>query len=184
MGNVVPIVGVILCTFQLSSPYKVVCDCRKQRDLGSLNPIPLAVSFLNCISWLIYSSVKGDFYLFLSVFAGMFISSFALITAIQLLGVHGRYKAVGTLEKILLVGLTVWVLLCSCVVIVKDMDLTMQILSVVLICSSAGYYASPFSSILTILRTGDASSIYLPTIALNVMASLLWTTYGIFVAGL
>lgn len=182
ISDVVPIMGITISTFQLSSPYHVICDCRRQRDLGSLNPIPLAVSWLNCLSWIIYSSVIGDFYLFLSVFAGMFISSFALITAIQLLGVHGRYKAGITMEKVLSVGLTLWVLLCGVLVVTKDLVLVKQIIGGFVIGSSLSYYASPFSSLLTVVRTGDASSLYLPTIALNVSGTLLWSMYGIFIA--
>lgn len=44
LAKLVPAVAVMLSNIQLTSPLKAVLICRKFNDLGSLNPVPWAVS--------------------------------------------------------------------------------------------------------------------------------------------
>lgn len=180
--DIIAIVGIILSNVKTSAYYKVITECRKQKDLGSINPVPLAVSFLNQSSWLVYSCAKGDFYLLLSVVAGIFTSSYALISAVKLLGTHGRYKAAATIEKILLAGLTVWVFLATLIVVLRDIELGIQLMGYFSTFTSISNSASPFSCALVIMRTGDASSLYLPAITLNLVNGTLWVLYGLVTA--
>jgi len=46
--------------------------------------------------------------------------------------------------------------------------------------ASLAYYAAPLSSVIQIIRTSDASSIYLPTIIINFVNAFCWFIYGIF----
>jgi len=45
--------------------------------------------------------------------------------------------------------------------------------------SSLAYYAAPLSSVIQIIRTSDASSIYLPTVVINFVNAFCWFIYGI-----
>jgi hypothetical protein len=54
-AKVVPSVGVILSNIQLASPLKAVLICRKHNDLGSLNPVPWAVSVYYSCSFFLLS---------------------------------------------------------------------------------------------------------------------------------
>ena len=42
------------------------------------------------------------------------------------------------------------------------------------------YYASPLSTMMTVIRTRDSSSLYLPLILTNLVNALMWVFYGFF----
>jgi uncharacterized protein with PQ loop repeat len=64
LEKVCPVVGVILSTLQFTSGLKAVLEARRVQDLGSVNPTPLVVSLMCCLSWFIY----GWYYIYALIF--------------------------------------------------------------------------------------------------------------------
>lgn len=173
LSNIFPIFGVCISTLQYGAPLKDVMECRRVKNLGPLNPIPLAVSFINCITWVIYGCVIHDKFLILSVASGTLISCFSVMTSLNLLGLHNRKVASQHVEKIILVSFSIWLILgfyCSII----DATITLRIWAIFAASTSMLYFLAPLSALVLVVRTKDASSLHLPSLKLNMLGTMSW----------
>ena len=180
LNQVCPIVGVVLSTCQLSSSIKVILQARRDQDLGVINPYPLVVSLVCCISWFLYGLLLGNVYYVLSVIIGTLVNILSYTTAMNLLGLHNRQVAAGHIEKFLLVCIS-WYLLVG---LLSSFDLISSHRVLVMVgysalTSSLIYYLAPLSSLLEIIKTRNSSSLYYPSVILNMIASGMWFAYGV-----
>ena len=65
-GSIVPIIAVVLSLCRAFAPVKDVWRARKEQQLNELNPFPFAAAILNCAGWVVYTTIKGNVYVFLS----------------------------------------------------------------------------------------------------------------------
>jgi hypothetical protein len=57
--NVVcPTLGVVIALTMFLTPMRSVVQARRDKSLGELNPVPWAVTFVNCMGWVIYACFK------------------------------------------------------------------------------------------------------------------------------
>lgn len=90
------------------------------------------------------------------------------------------------IEIILIGGVCLWIFVAfiagSILPAVLDDPTATQLNLVGNICmvTSILFYVSPLSVLLDIVRKRDASSLHLPMILLNLLATTLWSTYGLF----
>jgi len=179
--TVTPILGVFISSIQLSSPFKAMLECNRLQSLGTMNPTPIVVCFFSCFGWMIYSTALGNFYLMLSVLFGTIINFYSIISALYLLGVQNRRAAARNMGKLLQFGSAVWIVVAFMVgVVIKDLSLSISFIGYIASATTIIYYFSPLSSLVQILQTKDASSLYFPTLALNMVGCILWSSYGLF----
>lgn len=180
LNLICPTVGCIICSVQYSSSIQVILEARRLQNLGSINPIPLAATFILCLVWLIYGALLGSFFYMLSVFIGLVTSFFATSTAMNLLGIAGRHAALRIMEKIIIptFGVFSFIFLLQTTGLL-GYDLVVEIFGNLCLVSSLLYGLSPLSSIVNIVKEKDASSLHAPSIFVTMISSLLWIGYGI-----
>lgn len=182
-GTVCPILGVVLSTFQYSSFIKVMLEARRMKDLGPINPVPLVLTFLVCVIYVIYGVMLGNIYYVMSVAVGLPVSFFACTTSLSLLGHQNRPKGARKIEQLIiwsLVCLTSIGLLYSARVI--SFDMALEVIGRFALITSLVFYLSPLSRILIIIRKRDASSLIYSSIFSGLMARALWAAYGLAIS--
>ena len=180
-NTVCPALGVVVSNVQLASPFKAVMQCRKKESLGPLNPIPLAVSFVNLIGWVLYSVAINDLLLLLSVSTGVVLNFLGCTTAISLLGVQHRLSEARRMERLITLGIGWWIFVAiSALTYLTDFSDVQTMMGLTTSATSVLYLCSPLSTIRIIVQHQDASSLYLPMIVLNLMGTSLWFAYGLF----
>ena len=86
------------------------------------------------------------------------------------------------MEVIILGGLTMWLftILATNLIYNGDNKTSIAFVGGLADAISLMYFAAPLSTIAEIVRTGDASSLYFPTIFANFANATLWFFYGLF----
>jgi hypothetical protein len=152
---------------------------------------------------MIYGSVIGNAYLMCSVTLGLVMNFFALSTALRILGGKKLTPSGGDavdklsttqnidfawqVEAIVLGGLSLWILvafICGSVLPSalgsNANNVAVNLIGNVCCATSILYYVSPLSVLLDIVRRGDAAGLHAPLITLNLVATTMWSAYGLF----
>ncbi len=183
---VCPLLGMIIANFMWLSPMSMMLKARASRDIGSINPYPFAVTVLNCLGWLIYGCQLKDFYIFWANLPGIILGLYNCIICLTILAKKSKEENFSDkylyLENLLLFAFFFWALMAMIsATAFNDKEGTAMI--GYLCCAFAiAYYAAPLSTMVQVITTLDASSLYLPTILLNLVNALMWGSYGIFAA--
>jgi solute carrier family 50 protein (sugar transporter) len=181
-----PLLGVLICNAMFTSPFLAVLEARKHKKLGNINPFPFAMVTVCQIGWTIYAYIAKDYYIFFSSAFGIIVGFLLCFTAIHLLERphHSQLEEKERLyvEGILLVGMTYWIFVTFIATIVLGDNYEAVVLKLIG-GSAAGcslmYYAIPLASISTIIKTKNSSSLYFPTIVINLLNCCLWFIYGL-----
>jgi uncharacterized protein with PQ loop repeat len=140
-----------------------------------------------------------------SVTLGIPINFFATSTALRILGskrtpserrntIDGEVMMVVVdpidfawqIELVILGGIGLWTffayIISQIIPMVKENPTELQLSMIGNICCATGliFYISPLSTLVEIVRNKDGSSLHTPTILLNLMATILWSSYGLF----
>ncbi len=78
---VFPTFGCILGIMVFLSPLPAVLNAVKNNRLGSVNPLPYAMIFGNCIAWFIYALVIKNYYVLIGNMPGILLSLYYMIAA-------------------------------------------------------------------------------------------------------
>lgn len=178
-----PALGTLLVNIMWLTPVYELLKARKNRDLGDLNPLTFPVVLLNCIGWTIYSILKQDYFIFFSNGTGIVIGIFTCMSTIFILS---KEKATekeenqrSTMEAMVLFAVIFWVIVGLFVGIVyPGSSAGTEVVGVFVDIIAISYYAVPLATLAQIIRTRDASSLYLPLIAINAINTFAWTAYG------
>ena len=180
-GTICPTLGVIISNIQLASPFKAVLECRKAQSLGPLNPVPLAVSFVNLFGIVVYGGIINDMFILLGVSLGVGLNFIGCTTAIALLSSQGRILEVRQMERLILSGVYLWVFLALAAVTFLQSRTQLETAMGITTCATTIlYYCAPLSSVRIIIAMRDATSLYLPMLVMNLISASLWFSYGLF----
>lgn len=177
-STVFPVLGCIFATLIALSPLHQVRKVLEQRNLDSLNTLPFSLLFLNNLSWILYSYSTTNIFIFASNIIGLVLCLYyslscfpyetdknrVLITRLNAFGV-GLLISLGALSFI----------------IFKDRNVIQQLIlgyasvTIVLI-----FYASPLSTILTVIKTKSSKTLHMPLALTCLMNAILWFLYGLF----
>lgn len=170
--TVVPCCGAVLANGMFLASWPAVAAARQSGALGSLNPLPFAFTFINCVGWLHYGFVMRNHYVFWSNALGSVLGLLYTTTALKL----GCPQIV---EYITVGGLAIHVV--SAYVTGLRLESLSQrklcaglVANFILLC----YYAAPLSTVASVIKARDASSISGPLVMVNAGNGLLWTVYG------
>jgi solute carrier family 50 protein (sugar transporter) len=189
LTTLIPSIAIVITTAMWLSPLKAVLAARKSRELGDTNPYPYVATILNCIGYTSYGLMKKDEFLFWSNVTGLVLGLFYLINTMTIIAgktkpyeeLSDQYK---TLEYLLLFAFSFWpiILLISQFGFSGFPDPQEQAMSLVGTISmmfSIAYYAAPCATMLEVIKKRDSASLYAPMITLNLVNSLLWSSYGL-----
>eukprot|EP00428_Durinskia_dybowskii_P075837 CAMPEP_0170400168 /NCGR_PEP_ID=MMETSP0117_2-20130122/24356_1 /TAXON_ID=400756 /ORGANISM="Durinskia baltica, Strain CSIRO CS-38" /LENGTH=496 /DNA_ID=CAMNT_0010656903 /DNA_START=29 /DNA_END=1519 /DNA_ORIENTATION=+ len=193
LATLVPAVAVILSNIQLASPLKAVLICRRLNELGSMNPVPWGVSFINCIGYMLYGTLIKDPFVMCSVTLGLPANYFAISSALSILGKTGKGSENHTtwkLEYVVVSGLAMWIFVAFVVgailpaIVDGDVgDLAINIVGYVCIATCLLYYLAPLSVLMEIIKNKDAAGLYTPMVVMNLLTSTTWAAYGFIFIG-
>lgn len=156
---------------------------------------------------MIYGCVIKNPYIMCSVTLGLPVNYYAVSTAMKILGnkntsllqqIHnnnddnnGKEKPIDfalQIETIILCGIILWILVAFVIgsvlpIVLNSNDsynISIQLIGNVCCTTSILYYISPLSVILDIIHRKDARGLHSPLIILNLIATTMWSAYGLF----
>ncbi|GIL91613.1 hypothetical protein Vretimale_9627 [Volvox reticuliferus] len=172
--SVVPCFGNILATAMLLSPFPAVLRMRQTGELGDVNPLPYPMTCINGAGWVAYGYAIANPYIFpaniIGYLAGLFFSMTAFLCATR--------KLQNMIATLLIAGSGYFIMLglISCFGLSRESSQRMWGTSAVVILMC--YYVVPLSTMVTIVRTRNAASIYPPLAATAIANGSMWTVYG------
>lgn len=181
-----PALGLLLANIMYASPLQAVLTARKEETLGELNPVPWVLIVLNTFAWTMYGCLRKDYFVFWSNFPGLILGIFYNLTAMTLLAKGGTNEDIQRLRKMevsIMCGAIFWgivIMTTSLVLGPNDFEreVAAQLVGYLGCFLGLAYYISPLSTIQTVCKTRDPSSLYLPMIISNMLCAFLWLIYG------
>ncbi|GFR50426.1 hypothetical protein Agub_g12645 [Astrephomene gubernaculifera] len=173
--TVVPIFGNILATAMLLSPVPAVLRLRRTGKLGDINPLPYPMTSVNCAGWIAYGFATANPYIFPANVAGFLAGLFFSLTAFPC----SNQKLQDRITAILVTASGYFILLglIACFGLTDKETLRMWGTSAVAIL--ALYYLVPLSTLVAIVRSRNAASIYPPLAATAIANGTMWAVYGL-----
>jgi len=170
------VVGTVLSNGLGFSNLPAILDARRQGSLGNKNALVFPFLCVNCVSWCMYSVAKKDVYMF---GGNVFVALMGLFYTTSSLGLMNcpqeRLKLEGLLLLLLLIVAFVGFgagMLQSGTQILGTMSLTL------VLC----LFASPLSTLVSVVRSKDSSSISRPFCVVQSLNCVVWLMYGFLTA--
>jgi len=177
-GTVCPTLGVVLCNALYFTPLTAALERSKKGSLGSLNPLPAALTVLSNIAWLSYGYAISNPYIVAGNLPGAIAAITALVTILPLMKGAASLR---TTQAVFVGGcaavMSVWSWLVFTGATAATRASVLGILATV-ICILL--FSSPLSTIKTVFSQRSSESIYAPATAAQCANCALWTTYGWF----
>jgi solute carrier family 50 protein (sugar transporter) len=177
-----PRIGIFTSTGLYCSPAVAVLAAIRTGDLADLNPLPLGIMSISAIAWLVYGLSIQDPYVILSNIVGC-IASISYVVGI--LPLIKERKQLRSTQIVVISGaaslLCLWTYLALLAASNNGMPWTK--ISSYLGLFASGLFcilsASPLSTIRSVIRTKNSSSILGPFTAAQVTNCALWSAYGL-----
>ena len=178
--RVCPALGFVLSNALYASPLPALQECVKKGSLGTLNPLPSAIMVIGTTAWVGYAMAVRNPWIAATNIPGALVAYYQLVTMLPLMKPGPQLKQ---FQTTVLTGaaatLLLWARLifggASAAARSQATGIFATIICIIL-------FASPLSTIATVLRTRNSASILAPLTLSQVSNCLLWTTYGIFAA--
>jgi solute carrier family 50 protein (sugar transporter) len=176
-----PLVGIVLGISMFMSN---VFNLRKQKaflkGLGEVNPIPYSTIFGNCVGGCIYAVIHQNQWVWWNNFPGVLIGLHLCCESITICNHHGKDIDVrNNLLRNLKFWVAFWLLTGWTLAFVCSPAASANIIGFISSAVCVTLYASPLTTVFTVLREWDASSLYLPMCLIATTCTLLWTVYGL-----
>lgn len=184
-GIFCPALGAVICFFMWCSPFLIVQQAKEKKDIGSVNPLPFFVTFFNCFGWMLYGTMMRDYFIFWANLPGMVLSTYYCLTCIVLLGrKRSSYEQSELYVYFFVFTVFFWGLMMMLEAIVygrSDYDRLQANLFIGYVACVGGtsYYVAPLSKMAEIVKNRDSSSLYAPTILINLTNATMWFIYGV-----
>lgn len=181
-----PALGTVICNIMWLSPLDAVRTAWNDREIKDVNPAPFVITILNCIGWTMYGCMKSDYFIFFSNCTGLVLGFYYSLTSFQLLAMSktpAHLSLLTALNNIVISGVAYWCLASLIAFIVLYPSPTGQQAAFLLIgissdICSLSYYAAPLSTVYTVVRTCNSSTLHPPLILTNLVNALMWVIYG------
>ncbi|KAJ3020198.1 UNVERIFIED_CONTAM: hypothetical protein HDU68_010311 [Siphonaria sp. JEL0065] len=154
---VVPTLGALAAGFLCISPWPQVKAAVKNGETGDLNSLPFAVMAGNALVWTVYSYYIRDYFL---LFPNTFGFACGLYYSLVLLPISA--SKVQNQITLTLVGLTTFVIFSMGLVFISQVESSNLIMGIITNVVLVGFYGSPLSVCLKVIKTRDTSSLSVP----------------------
>ena len=180
----VPSLAVFVNVAMWVSALPAILNARITKNLGDLNPLPLAVMFVQCVGWVMYGGIIKDYFIYFANLPGVCLGLFYVISAIAL----STKNKVGEVESynyrsgewFLIGGVLFW-LIVGLIVMSVEKALGETFLGGVCMSGALLYYIAPLSSAWVVITTKNSASLYLPMLIANLVNAALWFIYGFYI---
>lgn len=175
--TVCPALGVVLSNALYASPIPALRECVKKGELGSLNPLPSAIMVIGTTAWCMYAMAVKNPWILASNVPGALVAYYQMVTMLPLMK---KGPQLTQFQNVILGGAAVTLVLWSYLIftgaaVAQAAGIFATIICVIL-------FASPLSTIATVIKTGNSASILAPLTLSQVANCALWTAYGVFAA--
>eukprot|EP00741_Cyanophora_paradoxa_P012914 tig00020629_g12470.t1 len=173
--HVVPAAGNAcgLCVFL--SPWREIMRIAKTNELKDHNPIVYPFVVINCLSWVLYSYLLKDFYVFFGNGVGYLIGLYFTLICYRSATLVQRQMQ----EAVLLIGH--FVLFAGATVAfiaLKENGIGREIAGILTIIALCSFYFSPLSTLYKVVKQKNSVYFYGPISATCMVNGALWTVYG------
>ena len=186
---VFPLIGTVICNCLWLTPLPVVLEARYTRYLGPINPYPFALIAIAQLGWTIYGCMKKDIFIFLSSFLGVPFGCYYTIVCLTVIAKRDADSDFSSLylgvEYFLLAGFLFWTIIGFVAAAAFEntndpLEHASSMVGTICCTLSVAYYTSPMTSLLTVLKEQDSSSLFLPLLCINLLNASMWFFYGLF----
>ncbi|KAJ3364212.1 hypothetical protein HDU91_002685 [Kappamyces sp. JEL0680] len=175
LQTVFAVLGCLLAWLLAYSPFPSIKLVRKTQALGSLNIVPFVLMYLFNFAFILYSFVQKDVWILASNIVGMHLGLGYVLVCVPFLGQTEKDQTL-----VFLSAGSVYLLVSTCLATIYCSPSTQSIWmgwnATVLLCI---FYISPFSTLLTIIKTRNASSLHLLLCLTSLVCALSWCIYGL-----
>ena len=185
-GIFCPLLGCLICNVMWLSPMKAVLEVRRTGKIGSLNTLPFGFTIFNCIGWTMYGCLTRDYFIFWSNGPGLAYGIFYVLSTLPYVVKNGmtadEILMKNILEAMVVGSAFLWSyvgMICFIIYNPSDIEGNKKIIGYLSSACSLAYYASPLTTAVQVIKTRDASSLYAPLIATNLINATLWVFYGL-----
>ncbi|KAL1504261.1 hypothetical protein AB1Y20_010670 [Prymnesium parvum] len=178
--RICPAFGFVLSSALYCSPLPTLRESVKRGSIGSFNPLPSALMVIGTTSWLGYALSVRDPWIAVTNGPGTLVALYQLVTLLPLMRPGPQLRQ---FQATILGGAACTTLLWARLIFAgvgaaaRSRALGMY---ATVICIAL--FASPLSTIATVVRTRDAASILAPLTVSQVANCLMWTVYGVLAA--
>ena len=173
---VAPALGATIANVMFASGFREVLDKRKAGKLGNFNPIPMPLIFGNCLGWLTYSFIKKDPFVAVANVPGLLLGVWYTMTCVRI-AEPAQAKRIETV-MMAMVAIHAVAGTASCFFL-PDRAAMASLYGIVNNAILLAYYGAPLSTIGQVLKEKSAASIYFPTVLINGINGLFWSTYAL-----
>jgi len=170
-------VGVLFAWILFSSPYTAVHKAKEEGSLGQLNSHPIVVSYAQCCMWLVYTMCLNDVCMLLANLGGAMITLDMIIICSQIGTEQQRRDLLYLSVASTFLTWTMGFLVLPPGALLHENG--KEIVGWLAVGLSLVMFASPLSTIIEVIKTKDASSIYLPLTFASILCAGLWASYGL-----
>lgn len=173
---VCPSVGALIAFFMFASPLKAVLAADKQKFLGELNALPFIAMLGNGMGWIAYGLVIHDYFVYGTNIPGVLFGLFYVMTTYKWAAESTQDMMKHVFMGLVTVFLTVGLVHMGAGLGPRGIKTLWGSNAVAIL---GVYYAAPLSTIATVFRERDSSSLHWPMCMMNVINGLLWFAYGL-----
>ena len=179
MKLVAPIMGFILANAMFFSGVPGMLRCKRVGGLGDMNPLPFPVVLANCVSWIIYSILIEDYFLFFSNAPGAMVGMYFTLVAYGLSQYKSKTRdALETTLMTMMFALLALALYVGIVAMDQSREHKKTVVGLFANLVLLVYYAAPLSTVKEVIVTRDSRSLYLPLAVGNTVNGTAWFVYG------
>nr|XP_018907884.1 PREDICTED: sugar transporter SWEET1-like [Bemisia tabaci]XP_018907894.1 PREDICTED: sugar transporter SWEET1-like [Bemisia tabaci] len=147
----------------------------RQKDVGEDSHLPFIAGFLNCSIWLSYGMVSQEFTIIFVNAVGL-VLFFSYATTHYIYSIQRNLVIRDFLICIVLIGLMNIYILTG----IRREILQYHIGNLASFITVL-FFAAPLTNMVTVIKTGNVSSLPLPFISMTLVATFLWFLYGLVV---
>ena len=178
--RVCPAVGFVLSSALYCSPLPTLRSCISKGSLGQFNPLPSALMVIGTTAWLGYGLGVQNPWITATNVPGTLVAIAQLVVMLPLMRPGRQLTQV---QATVLGGATCTTLLWAKLIFGGvSSAVRSRVLGTYATVICIALFASPLSTITTVVKTRNAASVLAPLTASQVLNCLMWTVYGVFAA--
>nr|KAJ3418226.1 hypothetical protein HK105_000178 [Polyrhizophydium stewartii] len=179
LNHVVPSIGVVTVLLISVAPLSAVREADRIKSLGTLNPFPFPMLAANSLSWVVYSFISRDPYVFAANIMAAQFAYYYTLTAYKYADESFRMivQVAQTASSILIFGGA-----AAAFIGLNSAEPAKTVMGCVCIAALVVFYSAPLSTFRDVIKARDSSSISFPLTIATLVNSGLWAVYG-FVIG-
>eukprot|EP00878_Enallax_costatus_P000940 GHUV01001070.1.p1 GENE.GHUV01001070.1~~GHUV01001070.1.p1 ORF type:complete len:292 (+),score=74.63 GHUV01001070.1:289-1164(+) len=176
MKYMCPSLGAAIAFAMFISPFRAVLRVDREKQLGDLNPIPYTAMAANGMSWIAYGIVIHDFFVYGSNISGLLLGLFYVMTCYK----YASDKVQDVMRALVLLVSAVFIVI-ALVHMGAGLDQhgNEKLWGSTAVGILAVYYVTPLTTLATVLRQRDSSSLQRPLLLANMANGVMWFCYGI-----